>query len=196
MKRILVFSMLCAALVFPAASFGAGEMTKEEAAQFLQKLMKSKIKEAGQEAVEGNLKKISPKGMAAYKKVTGIISNCELAASVCWDLIQLGLQNNRAKFAKEFAMRLRKYIPAEYVEGAELFGGMSEKLLGWRLTNEADCTTILYELGKNTYDAISKMSGYEKQKAVEAGNSIENFSALMIGIGGSTGRQWQSLFRK
>ena len=73
---------------------------------------------------------------------------------------------------------------------------MTEKLLGWRLTNQADCTTILYELGKHTYDAISKMSYSDKQKAVQAGQSIENFSAFMMGLGGTTARQYRSLFEK
>ena len=194
MKRNIVFAVICAALLFPVAA--RAEMTKQEAAEFLQKVMKAKIKEAGKEALEDNLNKLSPKGMKAFKKVTGVIEGCELAASICWDLIQLGLQTNRAKFAKEFAMRLRKYVPSEYYETAELFGGMTEKLLGWRLTNQADCTTILYELGKHTYDAISKMSYSDKQKAVQAGQSIENFSAFMMGLGGTTARQYRSLFEK
>ena len=138
MKRNIVFAVICAALLFPVAA--RAEMTKQEAAEFLQKVVKARIKEAGKEALEDNLNKLSPKGMKAFKKVTGVIENCELAASICWDLIQLGLQTNRAKFAKEFAMRLRKYVPSEYYETAELFGGMTEKLLGWRLTNQADCT--------------------------------------------------------
>jgi hypothetical protein len=194
MKRNIVFAVICAALLFPVAA--RAEMTKQEAAEFLQKVVKARIKEAGKEALEDNLNKLSPKGMKAFKKVTGVIENCELAASICWDLIQLGLQTNRAKFAKEFAMRLRKYVPSEYYETAELFGGMTEKLLGWRLTNQADCTTILYELGKHTYDAISKMSYSDKQKAVQAGQSIENFSAFMMGLGGTTARQYRSLFEK
>ena len=194
MKRNIVFAVICAALLFPVAA--RAEMTKQEAAEFLQKVMKAKIKEAGKEALEDNLNKLSPKGMKAFKKVTGVIEGCELAASICWDLIQLGLQTNRAKFAKEFAMRLRKYVPSEYYETAELFGGMTEKLLGWRLTNQADCTTILYELGKHTYDAISKMSYSDKQKAVQAGHSIEKFGALMMDIGGTTARQYRSLFTR
>lgn len=194
MKRNIVFAAICAALLLPMAA--RAEMTKQEAAEFLQKVVKDRIREAGKEALEDNLNKLSPKGMKAFKKVTGVIENCELAASICWDLIQLGLQNNRAKFAKEFAMRLRKYIPSEYCETAELFGGMTEKLLGWRLTNQADCTTILYELGKHTYDAISKMSYSEKQKAVQAGQSIDKLGALMMGIGGTTARQYRSLFTR
>ena len=194
MKRNIVFAAICAALLLPMAA--RAEMTKQEAAEFLQKVVKDRIREAGKEALEDNLNKLSPKGMKAFKKVTGILENCELAASICWDLIQLGLQNNRAKFAKEFAMRLRKYIPSEYCETAELFGGMTEKLLGWRLTNQADCTTILYELGKHTYDAISKVSYSEKQKAVQAGQSIDKLGALMMGIGGTTARQYRSLFTR
>ena len=194
MKKNIVFSLLCAALILPGAL--RAEMTKEEAAAFLKKVVQKNVKKAGEEALEENLKKLSPKGVAAFKKVTGIISNSELAASICWDLIQLGLQSNRAKFAKEFAMRLRKYIPSEYYETAELFGGMTEKLLGWRLTNQADCTTILYELGKHTWDAISKMSYSDKQKAVQAGQSIEKFSAFMMGLGGTTARQYRSLFTR
>ena len=194
MKRNIVFAVICAALLFPVAA--RAEMTKQEAAEFLQKVMKAKIKEAGKEALEDNLNKLSPKGMKAFKKVTGVIEGCELAASICWDLIQLGLQNNRAKFAKEFAMRLRKYIPSEFYTTAELFGGVSERLLGRRLTNEADCTTILYELGKHTYDAITKMSYSDKQKAVQAGHSIEQFGALIMDIGGNTARQYRSLFTR
>ena len=194
MKRNIVFAAICAALLFPMVA--RAEMTKQEAAEFLQKVVNDRIREAGKEALEDNLNTLSPKGMKAFKKVTGVIKNCELAASICWDLIQLGLQTNRAKFAKEFAMRLRKYIPSEYYETAELFGGMTEKLLGWRLTNQADCTTILYELGKHTYDAISKMSYSEKQKAVQAGQSIDKLGALMMGIGGTTARQYRSLFTR
>ncbi|MBQ7207259.1 MAG: hypothetical protein IJS01_05610 [Lentisphaeria bacterium] len=194
MKKRIVFSLLCAALILPGAL--RAEMTKEEAAEFLKKVVRQNVKKAGEEALEDNLKKLSPKGVAAFKKVTGIISNSELAASICWDLIQLGLQSNRAKFAKEFAMRLRRYLPTEYVETAELFGGASEKLLGWRLTNEADCTTILYELGKHTYDAITRMSGSEKQKAIQAGQSVEKFGALMMDIGGSAAWGWRRQFRR
>lgn len=194
MKKSIVFSLLCAALILPGAL--RAEMTKEEAAAYLKKVVRQNVKKAGEEALEENLKKLSPKGVAAFKKVTGIISNSELAASICWDLIQLGLQSNRAKFAKEFAMRLRKYLPTEYVETAELFGGISEKLLGWRLTNEADCTTILYELGKHTYDAITRMSGGEKQKAVQAGQSLEKFGALMMDIGGTARWGWRRQFSR
>ena len=194
MKRNIVFAVICAALIFPVAA--QAEMTKQEAAEFLQKVVKARIKEAGQEALEDNLSKLSPKGMKTFKKVTGIISNCELAASICWDLIQLGLQNNRAIFAKEFAMRLRKYIPSEIFETGDLFSGMTEKVFGWRITNEADCTTILYELGKHTYDAISRMSYSDKQKAVQAGQSIEKFGALMMDIGGTTARQYRRQFTR
>jgi len=194
MKRRIVFAVVCAALLVPG--FLRAEMTKQEAAEFLQKVVKARIREAGKEALEDNLTKLSPNGMKAFKKVTGVINNCELAASICWDLIQLGLQNNRAKFAKEFAMRLRKYIPSEFYTTAELFGGVSERLLGRRLTNEADCTTILYELGKHTYDAITKMSYSDKQKAVQAGHSIEQFGALIMDIGGNTARQYRSLFTR
>jgi len=194
MKRNIVFAVICAALLFPMAA--RAEMTKQEAAEFLQKVMKAKVKEAGQSAMEDQLTKLSPKGMAMYKKLSGIISNAELAASICWDLLNLGIQNKRAQFAKEFAVRLRKYIPSEFFETGELFSGMTEKVFGWRITNEADCTTILYELGKNTFDTITKMSYSEKYKVQEAGQSIENFSAFMMGLGGLPAKQYRGLFEK
>ena len=109
-----------------------------------------------------------------------MISNSELAASICWDLIQLGLQTNKEKFANQFAMRLRKYIPEEYKTGAEFLNTHLEKYLGVRIPNEADCTTVLRELGKNTFDAITRMSAAEKQKAQEAGTNIVNVNAFFI----------------
>ena len=194
MKRNIVFAVICAALLFPVVA--RAEMTKQEAAEFLQKVLKAKVKEAGQEAMEDQLTKLSPKGMAMYKKLSGVISTAELAASICWDLLNLGLQNKRAQFAKEFAIRLRKYIPSEFFETGELFSGMTEKVFGWRITNEADCTTILYELGKNTFDAVTKMSASEKAKVKEAGVSINQLGAFMMGLGGLPAKQYQNLFKK
>ena len=40
------------------------------------------------------------------------------------------------------------------------------------------------------------MSYSDKQKAVQAGHSIEKFGALMMDIGGTTARQYRSLFTR
>ena len=177
MKRFFVFSLLALILV-PAVASAA--MTKEESAKYLQDLMRNKVKDAATEKIEDAALRVSPKATKLYKKLAGVISNSELAASICWDLIQLGLQTNKEKFANQFAMRLRKYIPEEYKTGAEFLNTHLEKYLGVRIPNEADCTTVLCELGKNTFDAITRMSAAEKQKAQEAGTNIVNVNAFFI----------------
>ena len=186
MKKLLTSLVLSSMFLFPCAmqagitaSQKAGaEMSKKEAAAYLQQLMKDKVKEGAEE----KLSKMAPKTAGLYKKMAAVISNSELAASLCWDLIQLGLQTDQKKFAAQFAMRLRKYIPEEYKTGADITNPMLESWVGHRFPNEADCTRVLYELGMNTYEAITKMSASEKQQAQQAGTSINNLNACMMGI--------------
>lgn len=196
MKKILFSLLFTAALLAPAMTRADEEMDKRQAANYLKTLLKQQVKTAAQERVESDLQKINPGATKLYKKMAAVISNSELAASICWDLIKLGLQTNRGKFANEFAIRLRKYIPEEYKLGADALNPLLLNTFGTKIPTEADCTTILRELGKNTYDAITRMSGAEKQKAMKAGASIEKFGALMMSIGGSTSRQWQNQFRR
>lgn len=180
---ILLFGIFA---VSPIAVFSAsGEMTKKEATAFLQDLMKDKIEEGAS--------KVAPKTKKAIDDVKNTLEKANLAASLCWDLIQLGLANDERKFATEFVRAFSKYIPKKVTIGADLLNSGTEKYLGWRIPSEADYRTALYELGKNTYQAITKMSGSEKQKAQEAGYNIQNLGTLMIGIGGSTERQYKKM---
>lgn len=180
---ILLFGIFA---VSPIAVFSAsGEMTKKEATAFLQDLMKDKIEEGAS--------KVAPKTKKAIDDVKNTLEKANLAASLCWDLIQLGLANDERKFATEFVRAFSKYIPKKATIGADLLNSGTEKYLGWRIPSEADYRTALYELGKNTYQAITKMSGSEKQKAQEAGYNIQNLGTLMIGIGGSTERQYKKM---
>ena len=187
MKRFLIVVLLLTLAVLPAA-LSAKERTKEESAKYLQELVRNKVKAAAQDQIEDAAMRVNPKSVKLYKKVAGVISSSELAASICWDLIQLGLQTDKKKFAAQFAMRLRKYIPDEYSLGAEVVNPWAEKWFGHRVPNAADCTTILYELGKNTYDAISQMSAYEKQEAIKSGQNIQNLGALFIDL--NLGNRW------
>ena len=196
MKKILVALLFLAALLVPAVTRADDEADKREAANYLKNLLKQQVKAAAQERMEGELKKINPGATKLYKKMAGVISNSELAASICWDLIKLGLQNNREKFANEFAKRLRKYIPEEYKLGADALNPALMNTFGVRIPTEADCTTVLRELGKNTYDEITRLSGAEKQKAMKSGATLERFGALMMDIGGTTARQWRGQFRR
>lgn len=180
---ILLFGIFA---VSPIAAFSAsGEMTKKEATAFLQDLMKDKIEEGAS--------KVAPKTKKAIDDVKNTLEKANLAASLCWDLIQLGLANDERKFATEFVRAFSKYIPKKATIGADLLNSGTEKYLGWRIPSEADYRTALYELGKNTYQAITKMSGTERQKAQEAGYNIQNLGTLMIGIGGSTARQYKKM---
>ena len=180
---ILLFGIFA---VSPIAVFSAsGEMTKKEATAFLQDLMKDKIEEGAS--------KVAPKTRKAIDDVKNTLEKANLAASLCWDLIQLGLANDERKFATEFVRAFSKYIPKKATIGADLLNSGTEKYLGWRIPSEADYRTALYELGRNTYQAITKMSGTEKQKAQEAGYNIQNLGTLMIGIGGSTERQYKKM---
>ncbi len=180
---ILLFGIFA---VSPIAVFSAsGEMTKKEATAFLQDLMKDKIEEGAS--------KVAPKTKKAIDDVKNTLEKANLAASLCWDLIQLGLANDERKFATEFVRAFSKYIPKKATIGADLLNSGTEKYLGWRIPSEADYRTALYELGKNTYQAITKMSGSERQKAQEAGYNIQNLGTLMIGIGGSTERQYKKM---
>ena len=180
---ILLFGIFA---VSPIAVFSAsGEMTKKEATAFLQDLMKDKIEEGAS--------KVAPKTKKAIDDVKNTLEKANLAASLCWDLIQLGLANDERKFATEFVRAFSKYIPKKATIGADLLNSGTEKYLGWRIPSEADYRTALYELGRNTYQAITKMSGTERQKAQEAGYNIQNLGTLMIGIGGSTERQYKKM---
>ncbi len=57
---------------------------------------------------------------------------------------------------------------------------MLEKWFGAHIPNGDECYAVLRELGKNTYDAISKMSESEKQQAREAGVDVTKSAALSI----------------
>ena len=192
MKKFLIVTSLLALAVLPAVS-SAQERTKAESAKYLQDLVRSKVKEAAQEQIEDMATRLNPKAVKLYKKVGSVISTAELAASICWDLIQIGLTPKKEQFATQFAMRMRKYLPDEYKIGAEVMNPLAEKWFGHRIPNEADCTTILYELGKNTYDAITRMSGAEKQEAIKAGVSIFTPGALFVDI--NLGRRYGNILR-
>lgn len=181
---ILLFGIFA---VFPVAVYAdSGEMSKKEAKEFLQELIKEKIEEGASKA--------APETMKAIENVKKTLDRANLAASLCWDLIQLGLANDERKFAAEFVKAFSKYIPEKATMGAEIVNPGLVNVLGWRrIPTEADYRTALYELGRNTYRAITKMSGTDKQKAQEAGENIQNLGALMIGIGGSTGRQYKKM---
>ncbi len=181
---ILLFGIFA---VSPIAVYAdAGEMTKKEAESFLRDLVKEKIEEGAS--------KVAPDTMKAIDGVKKTIDKAKLASSLCWELIQLGLANDERKFATEFVKVFSKYIPKTATVGADVVNPTLENVFGWRrVPTEADYRTALYELGKNTYQAITRMSGTDKQKAQEAGYNIQNLGTLMIGIGGSTGRQYKKM---
>lgn len=186
MKLASIILLLGIFAVSPVTVFAdSGEMTKKEAKAFLQDLIKEKIEEGAS--------KVAPKTKKTLDDVKKTIDRANFAASLCWDLIQLGLANDERKFATEFVRAFSKYIPKKATIGADLLNSGTEKYLGWRIPSEADYRTALYELGKNTYQAITKMSGTERQKAQEAGYNIQNLGTLMIGIGGSTERQYKKM---
>ena len=181
---ILLFGIFA---VSPIAVYAdSGEMTKKEAESFLRDLVKEKIEEGAS--------KVAPDTMKAIDGVKKTIDKAKLASSLCWELIQLGLANDERKFATEFVKVFSKYIPKTATVGADVVNPTLENVFGWRrVPTEADYRTALYELGKNTYQAITRMSGTDKQKAQEAGYNIQNLGTLMIGIGGSTGRQYKKM---
>lgn len=181
---ILLFGIFA---VSPIAVYAdASEMTKKEAESFLRDLVKEKIEEGAS--------KVAPETMKAIDNVKKTLDRAKLASSLCWELIQLGLANDERKFATEFVKVFSKYIPKKATIGADIVNPGLVNVLGWRrIPTEADYRTALYELGKNTYQAITKMSGTDKQKAQEAGENIQNLGTLMIGIGGSTGRQYKKM---
>lgn len=186
MKLASIILLLGIFAVSPVTVFAdSGEMTKKEAKAFLQDLIKEKIEEGAS--------KVAPKIKKTLDDVKKTIDRANFAASLCWDLIQLGLANDERKFATEFVKAFSKYIPQKATIGADLLNSGTEKYLGWRIPSEADYRTALYELGKNTYQAITKMSGTERRKAQEAGYNIQNLGTLMIGIGGSTERQYKKM---
>lgn len=181
---ILLFGIFA---VSPIAVYAdASEMTKKEAESFLRDLVKEKIEEGAS--------KVAPETMKAIDNVKKTLDRAKLASSLCWELIQLGLANDERKFATEFVKVFSKYIPKKATIGADIVNPGLVNVLGWRrIPTEADYRTALYELGKNTYQAITKMSGTDKQKAQEAGENIQNLGTLMIGIGGATGRQYKKM---
>ena len=190
MKKILTMVSLLALIALPvavsAAQAQAQKKSKADSAKFLQKLLSDKIKDAGKEQIEDAAMRVAPGATKLYKKLAAVISNSELAASICWDLINLGLQNDKEKFAEEFAVRLKKYIPDLYTTGAELLNPTLEKWFGAHIPNEKECYAVLRELGKNTWDAISKMSESEKQQAREAGVDVTKSAALSIQLNQGT----------
>ena len=137
---------------------------------------------------------MAPKIKKTLDDVKKTIVRAHFAASLCWDLIQLGLANDERKFATEFVKVFSKYIPKTATVGADVVNPTLENVFGWRrVPTEADYRTALYELGKNTYQAVTKMSGTDKQKAQEAGENIQNLGTSMIDIGGATGRQYKKM---
>ena len=191
MKLASIIFLFGIIAVSPVAVYAdAGEMTKKEAASFLQDLIKEKIDEGASKTAS----KAAPETTKAIEGVKKSLDKANLAASLCWELIQLGLANDERKFAAEFVKVFSKFIPKTATMGADIVNPALENVLGWRrVPTEADYRTALYELGKNTYQAITKMSGAERQKAQKAGENIQNLGALMIGIGGSTGRQYKKM---
>lgn len=187
MKLVSIILLFGIFAVTPAAVYAdSGEMSKKEAASFLRDLVKEKIEEGAS--------KVAPETMKAIDGVKKTIDKAKLASSLCWELIQLGLANDERKFATEFVKVFSKYIPKTATVGADVVNPTLENVFGWRrVPTEADYRTALYELGKNTYQAITRMSGTDKQKAQEAGYNIQNLGTLMIGIGGSTGRQYKKM---
>ncbi|MBQ9502031.1 MAG: hypothetical protein IJU70_07745 [Lentisphaeria bacterium] len=191
MKKMMTLFGICAVLAASGSVFAdavsASNMTKQQSVEFLQNLMKDKVKE-GTEKLATH---VAPKTMARYNQVTAIIQAEELAASLCNDLIRLGIENRRRQFITEFAKRMRKYIPSEYTLSADVANPMLEWAFGAHLPNEADFTTILYELGASTYDAITKMSGAEKLKALQAGQNAVMYNSCVLGLGGAPARRLQ-----
>lgn len=187
MKLVSIILLFGIFAVTPAAVYAdSGEMSKKEAASFLRDLVKEKIEEGAS--------KVAPETMKAIGNVKKTLDRAKLASSLCWELIQLGLANDERKFATEFVKVFSKYIPKTATVGADVVNPTLENVFGWRrVPTEADYRTALYELGKNTYQAITRMSGTDKQKAQEAGENIQNLGTLMIGIGGSTGRQYKKM---
>ena len=188
MKKILIVMSLLALVALPPTVSAAQKQgqeqgqkkSKADSAKFLQKLLSDKIKDAGKEKIEDAAMAAAPGVTKLYKKLAAVISNSELAASICWDLINLGLKTNKETFAEEFAVRLKKYIPELYTIGAELLNPMLEKWFGAHIPDKDECYSVLRELGKNTWDAISKMSESEKQQAQEAGVDVTRSAALSI----------------
>lgn len=187
MKLVSIILLFGIFAVTPAAVYAdSGEMSKKEAASFLRDLVKEKIEEGAS--------KVAPETMKAIDNVKKTLDRAKLASSLCWELIQLGLANDERKFATEFVKVFSKYIPKKATIGADIVNPGLVNVLGWRrIPTEADYRTALYELGKNTYQAITKMSETDKQKAQEAGENIQNLGTLMIGIGGATGRQYKKM---
>ncbi len=194
MKRTLIGLMLVLLTTATAVpSFGGTFANKQEAADFLVDLFKDKVKSAVEDNAKDALYKAAPQ-FKLMEKYAGIIQKAELAASVAWDLIDLGLKNQEGEFAKAFADKFTQYIP-EVMLAAELntkvLNPVLESVVGYRLPNEADVKTALYLLGKNTFKAITSMSGTDKQRAVEAGADIGKINSFMMGIGGSARITWK-----
>lgn len=162
------------------------KMTPKEAEIFLQGLLKKMVKKGEFEMM---FERVAPKTTKMVKKVTGVIEKAQLASSVVWDLIQLGLKNNERQFATEFARRTLKYVTDVTYTKEDFPEGFSNKMSF--LISEAEIQTVLYELGKNTYRAFYDIGYSDKEKALQAGEKIENFGPLSIGIGGTVERRYK-----
>ncbi len=198
MKKFFAFIVLgvftlSPVMVSAATSENNFDKDKKAAAEYLQEKMKEKISKGGEQALE----KMDPAGAKALKKIVAILENAELAASLCWDVIQFGMETttDQRVFATNFARRFEKYISKEYKMTANATNALGSAF-GFRIPDENDLRTALFELGKSTFNAIKNMSSDEQQKSRQAGTSIQNFGALMMDIGGSTGRQWKKQFEK
>ena len=91
--------------------------------------------------------------------------------------------------------KLIQEITKEYKMTANATNALGSAF-GFRIPDENDLRTALFELGKSTFNAIQNMSSDERQKSKQAGVSINEFGRLMLDIGGSTGRQWKKQFEK
>lgn len=136
MKLASIILLLGIFAVSPVTVFAdSGEMTKKEAKAFLQDLIKEKIEEGAS--------KVAPKIKKTLDDVKKTIDRANFAASLCWDLIQLGLANDERKFATEFVKAFSKYIPQKATDrggSPELGHGEISRLaysFGSRLQNRA-----------------------------------------------------------
>ncbi len=194
MKKFFAFIMLgvfaMSPLFLSASNF---DQDKKAAAEYLQMKMKEKIQSGAEKA----LAKMDPAGAKALKDIANKLEKAELAASLCWDIIEFGMETttDQRVFAANFARRFEKYISKEY----KIAANAANAVLSWgggHIPDENDLRTALFELGKSTFNAIQNMSSDERQKSKQAGVSINEFGRLMLDIGGSTGRQWKKQFEK
>ena len=199
MKKFSALIMLSVFVLSPvvlcaAASGSNFEKDKKAAAEYLQTKLKEKIQTGAKEALE----EMESPTAKALKNVVSKIEKAELAASLCWDMIEFGMETttDQRVFARNFVKRFEKYISTEYKNMASAVNARTEGSIGFHVPDENDFRTALFELGKSTFNAIQKMSADERQKSRQAGVSINEFGRLMLDIGGSTGRQWKKQFEK